>query len=70
MTEKTFLDAEHVIREHFHLIDEALEDAVRQTARKIAAEMGAEPSHEQIEEVENAVLSRMRVWAGAKLGAV
>ena len=69
MTDKPFIDAEHIIREHFHLIDEALTGALGETVRNVASEIGGASSTEQMEEIENAVLSRMRIWAGAKLGA-
>lgn len=70
MTGKAYIDAEHVIRDHFHLIDEALASALSETVRKIASEIGGAKSSDQIEEIENAVLSRMRIWAGGKLGAI
>lgn len=70
MTNKTIVDAEHIIRDHFHLIDEALADAVSKTVREIAFEIGDAKSKEQIEEIEGAVLFRMRVWSGGKLGAI
>ncbi len=70
MTSKAFSDAEHIIRDHVRLIDEELAGALSETVRKVASEMGGANSREQIEEIENAVLSRMRIWAGGKLGAI
>ena len=70
MTEKTFSDAEHIIRHHHILIDEALESAFSEAVRRVASEMGGAKSNDQVEEIENAVLSRMRIWAGSKLGAI
>jgi len=70
MTGKAFIDAEHIIRDHFHLIDEALARALSESVRKVASEIGGANSNDQIEEIENAVLSRMRIWAGSKLGAI
>lgn len=69
MTENTIIDADHIIRDHFHLIDKAIADVVSETIREIASKIGGAQSNEQIEEIESAVLFRMRVWAGSKLGA-
>jgi len=69
MTDKALIEADHIIRDHFHLIDAALASALSESVRKVAAEIGGAESADQIEEIEMAVLSRMRVWAGSKLGA-
>ena len=69
MTGRGYMDAEHVIREHYQVIDTALASALSESVRRVASEIGGADSTDQLEEIEMAVLSRMRIWAGAKLGA-